>query len=53
MWAWFGRARSPAVLFGFLLVFLLYPAAQGGETRLAISGYDPVAYFTEGNLSPG
>jgi enamine deaminase RidA (YjgF/YER057c/UK114 family) len=48
MWAWFGRARSPAALLGFLLTCLIYPAARGGEPRLAISGYDPVAYFTDG-----
>ena len=29
-----------------------YPAAWG-ETRLAISGYDPVAYFTDGKPVPG
>jgi hypothetical protein len=52
MWAWFRRARSPAALFGFLLVWLAYPAAWG-ETRLAISGYDPVAYFTDGKPVPG
>jgi hypothetical protein len=38
--------------FGFLLVWLAYPAAWG-ETRLAISGYDPVAYFTDGKPVPG
>jgi enamine deaminase RidA (YjgF/YER057c/UK114 family) len=38
---------------GFLLVLLFYPAARGGETRLAISGYDPVAYFTDGKPAPG
>ena len=53
MWAWFCRARSSAALFGFLLVWLAYPAAWGGETRLAISGYDPVAYFTDGKPVPG
>jgi enamine deaminase RidA (YjgF/YER057c/UK114 family) len=53
MWAWFCRARSSAALLGFLLVLLFYPAARGGETRLAISGYDPVAYFTDGKPAPG
>jgi enamine deaminase RidA (YjgF/YER057c/UK114 family) len=52
MWAWFGRARSLAAPFGFLLVLLAYPAAWG-EPRLAISGYDPVAYFTDGKPVPG
>jgi enamine deaminase RidA (YjgF/YER057c/UK114 family) len=53
MWAWFCRARSSAALLGFLLVLLFYPAARGGETRLAISGYDPVAYFTDRKPAPG
>jgi enamine deaminase RidA (YjgF/YER057c/UK114 family) len=53
MWAWFGRARSLAAFFGFLLVLLVYTAAWGGETRLAIGGYDPVAYFTDGKPVPG
>jgi enamine deaminase RidA (YjgF/YER057c/UK114 family) len=34
-------------------VGLAAPTAQGGETRLAISGYDPVAYFTDGKPIPG
>jgi enamine deaminase RidA (YjgF/YER057c/UK114 family) len=42
-----------AALFGFLLVLLVDPVAWGGETRLAISGYDPVAYFTDGKPVPG
>jgi enamine deaminase RidA (YjgF/YER057c/UK114 family) len=53
MWAWFGRARSPAALLGFVLVLHVHAAAQGGETRLAISGYDPVAYFADGKPVPG
>jgi hypothetical protein len=28
---------------------VLAPAARSEEPRLSISGYDPVAYFTEGN----
>jgi enamine deaminase RidA (YjgF/YER057c/UK114 family) len=35
------------------VVLLVYPAAQGSETKLAISGYDPVAYFTDGKPVPG
>jgi enamine deaminase RidA (YjgF/YER057c/UK114 family) len=36
-----------------MFVTLAAPAAQGGETRLAISGYDPVAYFTDGKPVTG
>ena len=36
-----------AVLFG-LFVVLLAPTARSDELRLSISGYDPVAYFTDG-----
>jgi enamine deaminase RidA (YjgF/YER057c/UK114 family) len=35
------------------LVLHVYPTAQGGETRHAISGYDPVAYFTDRKPVPG
>ena len=44
--------KRSAALLG-LLVSLLGPAAWGDETRLAISGYDPVAYFTDGKPVPG
>jgi hypothetical protein len=49
---WKGYSEGYAVLFG-LLVFLIGPVAWGDETRLSISGYDPVAYFTDGKLVPG
>jgi enamine deaminase RidA (YjgF/YER057c/UK114 family) len=45
--------RSWAASFALLFVGLAAPTAQGGETRLAISGYDPVAYFTDGKPVPG
>jgi enamine deaminase RidA (YjgF/YER057c/UK114 family) len=45
------RVRS-AMLAGLLLC-LLAPTTRGDETRLSISGYDPVAYFTEGKPVPG
>jgi len=45
---WEAYSKRCAALFGFLLVSLLGPAAWGDETRLSISGYDPVAYFTDG-----
>jgi hypothetical protein len=47
----FALKRSAALL--GLLVSLLGPAAWGDETRLSISGYDPVAYFTDGKPVPG
>ena len=34
-------------------MYLLGPAAWSDETRLSISGYDPVAYFTDGKPLPG
>jgi enamine deaminase RidA (YjgF/YER057c/UK114 family) len=45
------QVRS-AILAGLLLC-LLAPSARGDETRLSISGYDPVAYFTDGKPVPG
>ena len=50
--AYFAPLKRFAVLFG-LILYLLVPAAWGDETRLAISGYDPVAYFTDGKPVPG
>ena len=35
------------------LLALLLPASAGAQERLAIKGYDPVAYFTEGKPVPG
>jgi enamine deaminase RidA (YjgF/YER057c/UK114 family) len=49
---WKGYSKRSAVLFG-LLVSLIGPVAWGDETRLSISGYDPVAYFTDGKPVPG
>jgi enamine deaminase RidA (YjgF/YER057c/UK114 family) len=48
----FFAVKRSAALLG-LLVSLLGPAAWGDETRLSISGYDPVAYFTDGKPVPG
>ena len=45
------RLRSAAL--AGLLFCLLAPTARGGETRLSISGYDPIAYFTDGKPVPG
>jgi enamine deaminase RidA (YjgF/YER057c/UK114 family) len=49
---WGAFPKRCATLFG-LLVALLGPAAWGEEARLAISGYDPVAYFSDGKPVPG
>jgi enamine deaminase RidA (YjgF/YER057c/UK114 family) len=53
MWACFSRLVPSAALLGLLLAALAAPTARGDETRLAISGYDPVAYFTDGKPVPG
>jgi enamine deaminase RidA (YjgF/YER057c/UK114 family) len=45
--------RSRLVMVAGLLFCLLAPTARGDETRLSISGYDPVAYFTDGKPVPG
>jgi enamine deaminase RidA (YjgF/YER057c/UK114 family) len=50
--ACFPVLRGSAVLF-VLFVSLLVATARGDETRLSISGYDPVAYFTDGKPVPG
>src|SRR6266481_5082742 len=50
MWGCFSRLVPFAALLGLLLAA---PTARGDETRLAISGYDPVAYFTDGKPVPG
>src|SRR5215471_8139413 len=49
----FSLFKPPAALAGLLLIMLLVPAARGDEPRLSISGYDPVAYFTDGKAVPG
>src|SRR5262245_225722 len=50
MLACFSRLAPSAALLGLLLAA---PIARGDETRLAISGHDPVAYFTDGKPVPG
>jgi enamine deaminase RidA (YjgF/YER057c/UK114 family) len=47
------RLRLSAVLAGFLGVTALVPTAQSEEPKLSISGYDPVAYFTDGKPVQG
>ena len=44
----FPGMRLSATLLGLLFVPLVRTAAQADEPKLSISGYDPVAYFTEG-----
>jgi enamine deaminase RidA (YjgF/YER057c/UK114 family) len=44
------RLMPSAALLGLLLAA---PTARGDDPRLAISGYDPVAYFTDGKPVPG
>ena len=45
---------GPTVLsFGLVLASLPSSAARGEEARLSISGYDPVAYFTDGKPIQG
>ena len=45
--------RQSATLLGLLFVPLLGSAAWGDEPKLSISGYDPVAYFTDGKPVQG
>jgi len=50
------RLISPLLRSGLLLglfVALPGPGAWGEEARLSINGYDPVAYFTDGQPVPG
>ena len=48
----FGLKRSTGLL-GLLFATLLVGTAWGDEPRLSISGYDPVAYFTDGKPVQG
>jgi enamine deaminase RidA (YjgF/YER057c/UK114 family) len=47
------RVRLSAALVGFLGVTVLVPSARSEEPKLSISGYDPVAYFTDGKPVQG
>jgi enamine deaminase RidA (YjgF/YER057c/UK114 family) len=54
MWeACFSRLKPCAPLIGLLFATVLVPAARSDEPKLSISGYDPVAYFTDGKPVPG
>src|SRR5260370_15565873 len=41
------RLRPSAAMVGLLFATVLVPAARSEEPKLSISGYDPVAYFTD------
>src|SRR5262249_12915424 len=47
------RLKLSAVLAGLFSAAFLVPSARGEEPRLSISGYDPVAYFTDGKPTQG
>lgn len=48
------QLAGPAVTsVGLVLTMLFSSAARGEEARLSISGYDPVAYFTDGKPVQG
>ena len=49
----FPGMRPSATLLGLLFVPLVGTAARGDEPKLSISGYDPVAYFTDGKPVQG
>ena len=53
MWVAYLASRLGAAALAGLLLWLLTPTARADETRLSISGYDPVAYFTDGTPVPG
>jgi enamine deaminase RidA (YjgF/YER057c/UK114 family) len=44
---------KPSAALGLLFAIALVPTAQSEEPKLSISGYDPVAYFTDGKPVPG
>jgi enamine deaminase RidA (YjgF/YER057c/UK114 family) len=49
----FFRLKRSTKLLALLSATLLAPMARGDELRLSISGYDPVAYFTDGKPVQG
>ncbi len=49
----FPGMRQSATLLGLLFVPLVGSAAWADEPKLSISGYDPVAYFTDGRPVQG
>ena len=54
MWeACFSHLKPHAILLAVLLIAALASTARSEEPRLSISGYDSVAYFTDGKPVPG
>jgi len=47
------RLKPFAALVGLLFATILVPTARSDEPKLSISGYDPVAYFTDGKPVQG
>ncbi len=47
------RLKASAAIVGLLFATALVPAARSEEPKLSISGYDPVAYFTDGKPVQG
>jgi len=47
------RLKLSAALAGLLCATVFAPSARSEEPKLSISGYDPVAYFTEGKPVQG
>src|SRR5882762_3636844 len=47
------RPNLFAALVGVLFAAVLAPSARSEEPKLSISGYDPVAYFTDGKPVQG
>src|SRR5262249_44728553 len=47
------RLKPVVALAGLLFATVLVPNARSEEPKLSISGYDPVAYFTDGKPVPG
>jgi enamine deaminase RidA (YjgF/YER057c/UK114 family) len=54
MWGVYpSRLKPSTALVGLLFATVLVPTARSEEPKLSISGYDTVAYFTEGKPVPG
>lgn len=49
----FSRLKPTATLVALLFVTVFVPVARSEEPKLSISGYDPVAYFTNGKPVQG
>jgi len=47
------RLKPSAAVVGLLFAIVLVPTARSEEPKLSISGYDPVAYFSDGKPVQG